>query len=616
MMKQFLAAYFFCCVCILQIHSQIVIDPSETYQTIEGFAASDCWNGNYVGQYWQETAKNMIAKLLFSQNLKTDGSPEGIGLSMWRFNLGAGTIEQGAASGINDISRRAECFLDESGVNYDWTKQAGQQFFLKKAKEYGCEQFVAFSNSPLVVYTKNGKGYSKGDGYSNLKEDKYDGFADYLATVAEHFEREAGITFNYISPVNEPQYEWKDSTQEGTPWHNSEIKKLVVELDKAITNKGLKNTKILVAEAGAWDYLYLTKGNASNQIYQFFDAKSENYIGDLPSVAPVIAAHSYWTHTSNALLRNVRTQVKYKAKSYQLKVFQTEWSMLDGGEGIPNFDAASYMDLALFTAKIVHSDLAYANASSWSYWTAMDAERWSHKNRFLLIALAPGGDFYGKITTSGNVYERSTLWALGNYSFFIRPGYQRIKLQGADNLSDLFGTAYIAPDQSKIVAVYVNMAYEVKKISSEFKNMPGLSPVKQKVYVTSSGNNLRKVGGTAAADIYDPNAELSIPARSVTTVVYELGPTSGISVNQQATVKVYPTAVAVGGDLNIAWPELDGDHNVLSIYSPQGQLYFSQQLESGITQSITLPLHLRQGVYILKIQSSNITVLQTKLLIH
>jgi hypothetical protein len=142
--------------------AQIVIDPAQTYQTIEGFGASDCWTGNYVGKYWNEDAKETIAKYLFSQNLKSDGSPEGIGLSMWRFNLGAGTMEQGEASGISDISRRAECMLDES-EKYDFTKQAGQQWFLKRAKAYGCENFTAFSNAPLTVWSKNGKGYSNGD---------------------------------------------------------------------------------------------------------------------------------------------------------------------------------------------------------------------------------------------------------------------------------------------------------------------------------------------------------------------------------------------------------------------------------------------------------------------
>nr|AIA94063.1 CAZy families GH30 protein [uncultured Bacteroides sp.] len=108
-----------------------------------------------------------MAQLLFSSEIKS-GQPEGIGLSMWRFNLGGGTAEQGSNSDIEDQSRRAECFLQADGT-LDWTHQAGQQYFLQKAREYGCEQFVMFSNTPPIYYTRNGKGYSGMGAYSNLK---------------------------------------------------------------------------------------------------------------------------------------------------------------------------------------------------------------------------------------------------------------------------------------------------------------------------------------------------------------------------------------------------------------------------------------------------------------
>jgi hypothetical protein len=50
-------------------------------------------------------------------------------------------------------------------------------------------------------------------------------------------------------------------------------------------------------------------------------------------------------------------------------------------EGLPGYEDASYMDIALFMAKVIHADLVYANAASWYFWTAMDMERWCHKNR-------------------------------------------------------------------------------------------------------------------------------------------------------------------------------------------------------------------------------------------
>ena len=125
----------------------VKIDPGKTFQTIDGFAASDAWSGNFIGKFFAEDKKEKLAKWLFSQKYGEDGSPEGIGLSTWRVNLGGGTWEQEGAD-IIPFQRRAESFLSKDGKSYDWSKAAGQQYFMKKAKEYGCESFLLFSNTP------------------------------------------------------------------------------------------------------------------------------------------------------------------------------------------------------------------------------------------------------------------------------------------------------------------------------------------------------------------------------------------------------------------------------------------------------------------------------------
>ncbi|MDR1682274.1 MAG: T9SS type A sorting domain-containing protein [Candidatus Symbiothrix sp.] len=594
-------------------YAPITIDAGTQYQTIESFAASDCWLGQYVGKYWQSDPKNTIAKYLFSRNYKSDGSPEGIGLSMWRVNLGAGSIEQGDNSGIEDISRRAECFLNTSG-NYDWTKQAGQQFFMQKAKEYGCENFVLFSNSPLVNWTINGKAYSNGDGNANLQSDKYDDFADYLATVAEHFIDE-GYNISHISPVNEPQWDWKDGGQEGSPWQSSEIKKLVVELNNSIQNKGI-NSKILITEAADWKYVY-GQGNkrAGNQINEFFNPSSANYVGNLPAVAPVIGGHSYWTETTNSTLTTVRQTVKTYAQNQGIGVYQTEWSLLsETGEGFPGTENDfSYMDVALYMAKVIHADLSIANAASWSYWTALGQERWSHKNRFLLLSLSPNNP-YQDISTSSTVADRATLWALGNYSFFIRPGYKRIQLNGANDLASLMASAYIAPDYSQIVAVYVNMSSETKKVQTTFANLDNYTPMTNKVYITSSSYNLKKYG-SSSTESYTEDRELSIPARSVTTIVYELQPETAIHQPENKQMHVYPNPLPQGTSFTVGLPETVQKNLSLSLYSSQGCLIYNKSLsEAGSVLKLPV-INLKQGVYLLKVQSDS-KVFQSKIIVE
>ena len=104
----------------------VTIKPSTCYQTIADFGASDCWTADFVGKYFSAAEKEKAAKWLFSQELDGNGNPLGIGLSMWRINLGAGSAEQGNNSGIDDETRRGYCYLNTNGT-YDWTKSAGQQ---------------------------------------------------------------------------------------------------------------------------------------------------------------------------------------------------------------------------------------------------------------------------------------------------------------------------------------------------------------------------------------------------------------------------------------------------------------------------------------------------------
>ena len=122
-----------------------------------------------------------------------DGNPKGIGLSIWRFYISAGTAEQGDDSDIGNPWRRGECFQNPDGT-YDWSKQAGQQWFLKAARERGVERFLAFPNSPPVHLTRNGKGYApKGDSHLNIQPGKLDDYAAFLVDVMEHFERRVCI---------------------------------------------------------------------------------------------------------------------------------------------------------------------------------------------------------------------------------------------------------------------------------------------------------------------------------------------------------------------------------------------------------------------------------------
>lgn len=437
------------------INCPIGYSTDTQYQEMEGFGASDCWLPNKIGAYWS-SYRRQIADWLFSRQI-INGEPQGIGLSMWRVNLGAGTEELGESSGINNdnANNRAEAYLSANG-SYNWNKCQGQRYFMQQAKNNGVESFVLFSNSPLVQFTKNGQGRSDNGAYANLKDECYGSFADYMAQVAAHFIAD-GYNISHISPVNEPQYNWDGHNQEGSGWQNAEVARLATALDKSLTREGL-DTKILLSEAASWEYVYGGDKERQNTIDAFFNPSSAAYVGDLAHVDKVMAGHSYWTFDNWRHMIDVRSKAKQAADARGVRCWQTEWSMLDrepselGG----SYDDVSEFDIAQYMSRVIHNDIVAGGCTSWSYWTAMSVERWSQKNRFELIKTTPaGGEYSNDFTAEGRAVATPNLWVLGNYSLFVRPGYRRVELT-IDQTKDHFGTAYISPDKSQLVIVITN----------------------------------------------------------------------------------------------------------------------------------------------------------------
>ncbi|MBR5138728.1 MAG: xylanase [Alistipes sp.] len=473
-MKRFLLSI----VCLasslsLMAQQRVTINPDVEYQRIEFFGAADAWSGNFVGKYWGEVPKRQIADYLFSQEMDAAGNPVGIGLSIWRVNLGAGTLEQPGAD-IYPYQRRAESYMSLDGKSYDWSKCAGNEYFMQAAKERGCNEFILFSNSPLVQYTINGKGYAPSADKANLREEGYDAYAKYLVDVTEHL-MDKGYNIPYISPINEPQVNWDGPRQEGSPWRNSEIYRMACSLDKALEGSPkMDGVRMFIAETSLLKALYENpaylvkqfKGDEAQtpgrQLYNFFDEKSPYYLGDLKHLDREFTAHPYHNHYSSEELREVHRNAAAEAEKYGLDYHSSEWCLLPSAKrygGITeDWQSANHADIqaALMMARLIHSDFVDVNAVSWCYWKAMEL-RGDHA----LVALhATDGDIH----KGGYVTANKMLWVLGNYSRFVRPNYKRIALDGADDLDTLAATAFISPDGKQIVAVFVNSAFENKSV--------------------------------------------------------------------------------------------------------------------------------------------------------
>ena len=343
-MSNYNKVFLFLVCAILATHTMasqaadFTIQTSSPRQTIRHFGASDAWSMQFIGLWENEAEQQKIADWLFSTKNDAQGKPLGIGLSIWRFNLGAGSEEQGKASQIQP-GTRTECFLAKDGT-YDWTKQKGQRKFLKMAKERGVPHFLAFLNSAPVYFTQNGLATNTGRGGTiNLKDDCYDDFARFMATSMKGIEEHDGIHFDYICPVNEPDghWNWLGPKQEGSPATNREIARLVRDVGKEFKKQKL-TTQILVDESSDLRCLlatHQTNWERGYQIRTFFSKDStKTYIGNVPNVPKLMVGHSYWTNTPVPYMREIREQLRDTIAKYGLKFWQTELCIMGNDEEI------------------------------------------------------------------------------------------------------------------------------------------------------------------------------------------------------------------------------------------------------------------------------------------
>jgi O-glycosyl hydrolase len=126
-------------------------------------------------------------------------------------------------------------------------------------------------------------------------------------------------------------------------------------------------------------------------------------------------------------------------------------------------------------SKTIHNDLVYANASSWSWWTALSA--YDYKDGLIYV---------DKSTRNGNFYPSKMLWAFGNYARFIRPNAVRIVASiNAD--AKCLVSAYKNTDK-KIVVVIINTENHIVDINLLIKNQK-IETIK--TYSTSASNDLK-----------------------------------------------------------------------------------------------------------------------------
>ena len=522
----------------------VSIANSARGQTMLGFGASSAWWSQIIGQ---GANKDEVARLLYGD--------DGMALNIYRYNIGGGSLDivnkavtgtyatcwdnQAALSGANyywELDRLTESFLIgenytgsnhadllayvSNDANYDFTKDAGAQAMLEACYALGnINEIVLFVNSPHYLMTANGmcRSTDGDDNVDNLPEENYDVFAEYLMHIVKYFAVTKGYPVKYLSPINEPNWDWSDWKQEGCHYEPASMAAcLDVVYKKLAAFNEANGTAIEIDgyESGNWRW----KGSNNNPSYnqQYIEEIQQT---DAYKTMEFLSYHSY----SNPYERSDREDFMKKSAKYNIKVGISEYCQMLQGVQLNEFGNAQLLAL------VMAYDMSILKSNEWTWWIGVSNETTYNYEDGLIYTNWWSDfedpfykDYYGdKYTgTKDSIRVSPRYYTMKHYANFVDPGDVYLDLDisnkksniGAhiqDNAqissafkvtsvdgkqtdkmpySDKIYNAFLKPDGT-VVIVYTNVVEEpiLFTFADEFKTF--------EAYTSTAGNYFQKSEG-------------------------------------------------------------------------------------------------------------------------
>jgi alpha-galactosidase len=512
----------------------VSITPSQQYQNIQGWGTSMAWWANIIGG-WSNKQRTALADALYNPN-------KGIGLNVVRYNFGADGPGNVCESQMKP-GRNVPSFEPTQG-NYVWTNDANQLWFAKAAKERGANIFEGFVNSAPAWMLLNSCTAGGVSGADNLSPAHYNDFANYIATIAQHFHQNFGITFQTVDPFNEPQGTWWTSggSQEG------------MYVTRSTQNTVIPLVASALAANGASAYTSVSSPDDNTVTWSVGDYNS--YSSSTRADIAQWNTHSYGGSDSDRAYAYANIGLNDNKN-----LWMSEWGT--GSQGSP-------IGAALALSHQVLDDEQTLHPSAWVAWQAVNE---------------PGDptadDAWGLAyrDSNNNISYPARYYAMGNYSKFVREGYKMIGNSDANTFS-----AYDAKEHS-LVIVATNSTTSDTPINYDLSNFSSVGS-EATPYQTSSTENLQKL---ANLKIANSAFSTTLPAQSITTfvipdVTYTGGTVSGyynlVNRNSGKVLDVAGYSTADGGAID-QWTDNSGTNQQWTLTPVAGGYYRLFNRNSG-----------------------------------
>ncbi|KAF7713389.1 Endo-1,4-beta-xylanase [Penicillium ucsense] len=388
--------------------STVTLNPSTTYQTIDGFGFSEAFGfGNGVANA-PSAQQTQALKYMFS-------TTEGAGMTILRNRIASdpnGSIEPNSPGSPS----AAPSYKSLNG-------DSSQVFWSKQARAMGVKYIYADAWS-APGYMKTNDNYINGGylcgvtGHSCSSGDWRQAYANYLVQYIKDYASQ-GITIDFVGFLNEPEFapSYDSMLSDGT-----EAASFIPILHDTIQKAGL-STGITCCDAEGWnDQVKFTQ--------QLISADATKYMSRITS--------HWYTSKCTAPINT------------SLRVWETEYADLDSSFST-TWHSSGATNEGFTWAQYIYQGLVECNLSAFLYWVGAQ----SNSNAAGLVTLTGSGSST-QVTASGS------LWAFAMFSRYIRPDAVRIGTTGAPSNTKV---ASFKNTDGTIATVMINTGSSAQAVS-------------------------------------------------------------------------------------------------------------------------------------------------------
>ncbi len=397
-------------------NGDITVDPTKTYQVVDGFGEADVWQGS---------SSSTMQTLLWDP-------VNGIGLTLLRI-------------GIESVSGKS-VLMGNAGV------ADGQACVKFNGKD--CKVWAAPWSPPASM--KNNNNVNGGGSNNTLKTGSYDAWASLLAAFPALYKQQSGVDLYAISAQNEPDW---NATYEACLYDKTQMVNFIDVLGPKLAALN-PPVAVLAPEPDNWGNLW---GGDSYGPSILADANASKYVA-------VIATHDYGNTSAGTYARPA------PPTNNTHHIWETECTPNDSGP--------------ITIATMIYAAFTTGGVNGWHYW-------WTQQ-------LVPNAS-----SPPAQVY------ALGNFSKFVRPGFYRADVSGAAKPSGSVPlvVAFTNPSDGTVAIVVVNGGGS-QQVS--FFVAGTAWPASVTPYVTTSSS---KLAAGSAITVSAGRFSASLSGQSVTTFV-------------------------------------------------------------------------------------------------